>query len=355
MNAIQVAVVVAVWLMSRSGSVWAQESPDKESQKVKNLTEEVNQEQLQTPMNAGRASLETRLNSLETRLDQMQTDTASDLRVVWKNGFKIISRDKMFELIVGGRAHFDGRFRLGRNDPSTSTFDVRSVRIFTRGHLFEHYYWKVGVEFSRGRGRLRSGWLDFRYFDDIQLQVGQFKEPFGLEALTSGKYVKFSERSMATKFIAPAFGTGAMLHGSLLNTRLGYSIGILNGNGRNRTDENDDKDLAVRLNTKPLAASNDNLLKGIQFGGSLTVGNKKTTSIDGSGPTTQMGTRFFTFNSGVGRDGERIRQGLEAAWHVGPFGISGEYLKLKERLSNGGIGSASGSIRGWYGTALTAA
>ncbi|HLX63309.1 MAG TPA: hypothetical protein VKX17_18705 [Planctomycetota bacterium] len=101
---------------------------------------------------------------------------------------------------------------------------------------------------------------DFDWHHDFQ--VGLFLPPFGEEGLRSDAQLDFVERS----FIGYATNyrdIGAQIHGFWWNDRFQYWAGAFNGaqdyfasngDGGNRSDTNDSKDIALRMLVRPLAS-----------------------------------------------------------------------------------------------------
>jgi len=155
-----------------------------EPNKTKRTMEERLQ-QLEAHQQAQQAEIkQLKEQMLEARIDQKVAAEASRrlrLDVEFKKGFRMTSRDGDFQLKIGGRVQFDGLFRVDEDDALTSTFRNRRVRIYTAGHMYKYYYWKVQVEFAKGKGGLEDGYLELRHIDQARLRVGQVKEPFGFE------------------------------------------------------------------------------------------------------------------------------------------------------------------------------
>ena len=93
--------------------------------------------------------------------------------------------------------------------------------------------------------------------------IGQFKPPAGEEAWRNSGQLEFVERAMVTG-INNVRDIGAMVHGTWVDGRVQYWLGAFNGpdgtvladpeiaEGGNRSDDNDDKDIAWRVATRPV-------------------------------------------------------------------------------------------------------
>jgi hypothetical protein len=93
--------------------------------------------------------------------------------------------------------------------------------------------------------------------------VGQFKPPSGEEAWRNSAQLDFVERSMVAG-INNVRDIGAMVSGTWVNDRVRYAFGVFNGpagtvlsdpevtEAGNRSDENDEKDIAWRVAVRPV-------------------------------------------------------------------------------------------------------
>lgn len=90
--------------------------------------------------------------------------------------------------------------------------------------------------------------------------IGQFKPPFGEEGLLPNRQLDFVERSFIGQ-IGDGRDLGATVHGSWVDERVQYWVGVFDGAGnyfqsagqqQNRSDDNDAKDLALRFLVRPV-------------------------------------------------------------------------------------------------------
>lgn len=90
-----------------------------------------------------------------------------------------------------------------------------------------------------------------KYTDNLSLDVGQYKVPFGMEGLESSAKLDLIERAtLTTQFKwADARDIGATLRGDfdLDGVKLQPAVGVYNGDGQNKLDANDGKMVVGRL------------------------------------------------------------------------------------------------------------
>jgi phosphate-selective porin len=208
----------------------------------------------------------------------------------------------------------------------------------------------VSREFGDADEPERDTFANVRFNRAFELRAGQFKMPFGRDALIGGANLDFVYRSLAGRLIAPGRDLGVMAHGRLKSRRLGYQAGVFHGDGdnaRSAQTRGGRRAVAGRLLVTPFASNHNPALAAFQVGGAIV-----TSQLD-----DQLGLRGRTvFGEGVFFDrvfveGRRLRRGLEASWVHGPASLSWEYMKVSdERLGMSASGEALPSIiaSGWY-------
>lgn len=159
--------------------------------------------------------------------------------------------------------HVRGLAPEGDND----SLLVRRARVGLEGEVSEGFGYKLLAEFggesatadkkSVQKPLLLEAQALCRLGPDSVLQVGQFKVPFSYENLLSDTNLDLINRAMVVEKLVPARDIGSVgrdigvewdaktkagPHG-----RLDWSVGLFNGSGIDRSDDNDSKDLAGRV------------------------------------------------------------------------------------------------------------
>lgn len=263
------------------------------------------------------------------------------------------SADGNFRLEFAGRLQAD--FDAAEGDTRTLTgmklgsqFLVRRARFELDGRLYRWAGFKIEAEFTDGIS-LKDAYLDLAFFPELRFRAGQFKVPFGLEELTSSRFIDFVERSLVNE-LAPSRDRGVMLYGDLLQGTFRYFLGGFNGTGEDTSDNNGDKDLAARLVLAPFRTSNDPWLQGFQIAGNATYGNQDSAT-SAQGRTTARTPNRFRFFAPQSTQGNRTRFGGDLAWLVGPAALKFEYdvqIDEREGLGPGGHDLDDVIATGWY-------
>jgi phosphate-selective porin OprO/OprP len=281
-----------------------------------------------------------------------------EVEVVYDDGFRMRTKDRSFETRLGGRVQTDLKV-FGSGYPEDNDFDIRRARVLLEGKLFTHFGYKLQAELQgSSSNRLVDAYMNFNYFTYLRFQIGQFKEPFSIENLSSSNYLVFNERSFGY-WLTPPRDIGFMLTGTLFKDSINYGVGIFNGDGRDATrrSQKDDKQITSRFVGKPFNCTNISFLKGLQLGGSFSYARLDTSDLNISVRTPGL-TEFFSVNSRakyhiVYDVDHHERFGFELAYTFGPLLLMGEYVQndyFDVLLSNGD--SFDFDIWAWYASAL---
>lgn len=144
---------------------------------------------------------------------------ASDLQAEWKDGLRWKTADSGVQLALGHRIHYDMVFQSGEDgllsalgEDLEDGVEFRRMRLYLSGTLHQATAFKIQYDFASGSAVLKDGYVEFRGVPGLEnIRVGQFKEPFGLEELTSSNHISLVERSLPAAFV-PSRNTGIMTH-----------------------------------------------------------------------------------------------------------------------------------------------
>ena len=252
---------------------------------------------------------------------------------------------------------FEGRFGVGSGEIK-DRFRLRRARIGLSGEYSDSFDFKLEGEFTQtdvgltvrdasgrtlGSNATRTAFgatdlfANWRTFPELNVKVGQFKAPFGLEQLTSDTKLFTPERSLVTTALTPERQIGVQLWGKPLTNiapdqkdLITYYAGVFNGTGRNITvNDNNEFMYAGRLEVQALKT------KMLNQEATLKLGANGVTSRDETGTTISSvllenddgSLSSFNLPSRATREG----YGFDAALHVGPFDLVGEYISERVR------------------------
>ncbi|MEQ8969725.1 MAG: porin [Coleofasciculus sp. C1-SOL-03] len=231
---------------------------------------------------------------------------------------------------------------LERED-GNGDFSVRRARIDFLATLFDDY--QIFIEFDGAPGTAQSTDSDFALVEArlnweiteeaLQVRAGKFTTPFSTENFRSSRSIDTVERYLAlnSMFLLPALDVqfGAMLHGKLgEEQRLGYFLGLFNGNGSanaNLSDNNDSKEFQTKLTYR----ATDELNLGLGF--DYSIEREQTLSLVDLG---------FNRYVSVPIEGERFGVSSDLFWEKGRWSFRTEGLAFW-------FDSPTGSDVGLYG------
>jgi len=301
--------------------------------------------------------IEERLTEIESNIEEEKQRAANDFRVFWKDSLRFETQDGNVKLRIGGHIHNDWAwFDQDNNlefiwDPDTAEpefvdaedgVEFRRARIYLSGELWENIEFKIQFDFAGGDADFRDVYVGVNELGPIDhLRIGQFKEPFSLEELTSSNDITFMERALPNIF-APSRNTGAMVKRTWLNDRLWAAAGVFRD-----TDDfgNDQEDgayaVTARIAGLPWYAKGGRRL--IHLGAAYSHREEREEFVRfRQRPEANLAPRFL--NTGRFRADDMQLYGLEAAAVYGPFSIQGEYMKNEvDTILAGDV-----DFDGWY-------
>ena len=189
------------------------------------------------------------------------------LLTVCKSSAQNASGQKDWRENLSSRISYNGYAQAGFDFDNqagswSNSFAMRRVIIWIQADITDRWSFRIMNNFS---GALLEYYTDFRFSNDksINLRFGQFKNSFSLENPLSPASVELVDVcSQPVTLLAGCFDPllgaqtgrdlGMMLFGDLLGEKLHYELAIMNGQGMNCRDGNNDKDFIVKLEGRPL-------------------------------------------------------------------------------------------------------
>jgi phosphate-selective porin OprO/OprP len=328
---------------------------------------------------------EIRILKRKHELGQEAAETAKTSTAVVKagnTGFSLESADgqnviKLRGLLqVDHRLYFDGANDVrNRTDQRAGDLDAngfhdaadswlaRRVRPIIEGTLLGIYDFRFTPDFAGNSATVVDAYIEARFHPSFKVRAGKFKSFVGLERLQSGADIKFLERSYVTNAILPNRDFGIAVHGDVLEDRLNYAFGLVNGVSdggiiSTGTEFDGRKEVTARVFATPF--KNDySALNGLGFGVAATYtdsqGERNLNFTDTSAAdATRNGlpsyltdgqNTFLRYSSAAVADGQRLRYSPQAYYYTGPLGVIAEYARVEQNVSltTGGSPAAGGA------------
>lgn len=164
--------------------------------------------------------------------------------VSWKGGKTTIKTENA-KIDIGSRV----QFRYTYDDPdggdSKGSFRVRRAKFAVSGTIYQHFKFKTQAVWSGGSTTLEDAYIDYTKNRMATVRFGQGKAFFGRQELTSSGKQQFVDRSITSGRFSHGRDQGVALHGMNDTKTFEYNVGIYNGNGRNKSSNDDDDYLTV--------------------------------------------------------------------------------------------------------------
>ncbi|QDC80455.1 OprO/OprP family phosphate-selective porin [Candidatus Methylopumilus universalis] len=271
-----------------------------------------------------------------------------------------------------GRMHFDYRHinipGLADNtipnysDKDTASgadqFELRRARIGVKGKLAKYFNYEAVLNMP-GTATVDVAYMDFAKYDQVQFRFGKFKQPFGLEQLTSSNNIDFQERSYVDQH-SPGKRLGTQVMGEL-RPGITYAASAYQFNDTENDYQSENMSYAGRATTNfAEIVGNKEMIMHVGLSGfENSYSIRPTSSSQDAGSTTTTGT-FMSYRT-PGRGLSNIFRaqinggtmggtwqsatsdatamidskalGLEGILASGPFKIQGEYTDARYKAN----------------------
>ena len=275
-------------------------------------------------------------------------------------------------LIIGGTGQLRYNQVFNNEKTNPTTFSVNFFSLNFSGNLRKDYQEGKNIDYTLGiqttgsaAVSITDAWLSYQILNSLDkegprlsITAGQQKKYFGLEATATEAFKPtIVTAQFATNLSLDERDIGLVLAGDLFpandygyNYRVPtvqYWLGVINGTGPNKSDDNDEKDIFTRVALNA-PVNYDNPLRGLTLGASWYYGRKsyattntKTTTV--TVPTTTPGTNATittaTTTDAIIKKGDKTRWGVDLSYVNTPVGFTFEYVQGRDLLP------ASGTVR----------
>jgi phosphate-selective porin OprO/OprP len=230
-----------------------------------------------------------------------------------------------FKLQVGGRVMVDGAVYDEDNvelDGENGT-EFRRARLFVAGTMFHDWDWKAQYDFAGNETTMKDAYIRYTGFKPMKITVGQFKQPFGLEELTSSKYITFMERAMPVEAFATSRRIGLGFNGTGGNWTWAASL-----YGREEGDETEGDEgygAGARLTWAPW----NEKTRVLHLGAAAAWEDPNDNDVRfRARPESHITSTRMVDTGNFPKPDTFTKYGLEAATVLGPFSLQGEYMKV---------------------------
>ncbi len=250
---------------------------------------------------------------------------AEDMKVYWKDGLQFKTADGETSMHLGGRILNDWAWFPDRADVQVDTQDgteFRRARIYMKGAFKGGIFYKSQIDFGAGEIGFKDMYMGLKGLPVVgTFYVGQMKEPYSLEEITSSNDITLMERSPVAVFDSER-NTGFMLKNHWSNQRILASLGLFRETNANGSGKGDGKyNYSARLSTLPWEDREHHRLLHLGISGSYR------STLDGTleystRPSSHMTTKIVS--TGQIETTHYTLAALESAVVLGPFSLQAE-------------------------------
>ncbi|MBI4745749.1 MAG: hypothetical protein HY786_04215 [Deltaproteobacteria bacterium] len=176
----------------------------------------------------------------------------------YKDNLYLKSTDNKFRLDIYGYGQF--RYTYQTNDISgkedLSNFQAQRTRLGFKGYvgsdkLKYQFLLSASQSGEYDKVSLLDGFVDYVPLKELGVQAGQFKVPYSTSWSISASQLQFVDRTQVDANFRLDRDNGLNLHGSCRDSMLTYNLGAYNGEGRNKSNQDNGMLYAARLMFEP--------------------------------------------------------------------------------------------------------
>ena len=254
-----------------------------------------------------------------------------------------VDNDFLQDLDIGLRINLDSNrfsdiYREDRLESYQYDSQLRRARLSLKLPLGNNWSSKVQIAINEGEDSYETKDLYLRYkgFDFADIKIGQSKEPFGLENVTSSSNSLFTERSLSTL----ALGRSKGINLSDANRAYSWSIGKYKVEQNGKVKADGDRAYTARATISPINRDTSYIHFGLAY-----------TNRDLQGAEYEIKTNGGVYSGFNFLDTRNIatetivKKGAEVAWGRGSLSLQGEYQQLQIEALNT---NQSATYQGYY-------
>jgi len=279
----------------------------------------------------------------EVKKQLAEATKPSEVEVKVKGGITVKTRDGKFSTKLGGRVQADAASYSGEPDMGNGT-EIRRARLYLQGNMYYDWGYKLQYDFAstgaNGKG-IADAFISYNGFDDLQLKVGNFKDPFMLQEQTSSKYTLFTERALPSAFSA---GRHIGVMASTKHKHWSLAGGLF---GDSLTTKGSDKDEGWGAGARATFAPINEKTKLVHFGIGMNyrdTGDNDDLTRFKQTPESHVAGINIVDTGTIADVNDYLKVGVEAAVTFGSLHAQAEYITTSVERNSG----SDLDFDGWY-------
>ncbi len=256
------------------------------------------------------------------------------------------TEDGQFRWWIDGRIYLDFASYSEGDTPMGDGVELRRGRLGFKSILWGKWSGELDIDYADNEVDVKDMWIAYDGWENTQIKIGQHREPFSMEEVTSSRYITFMERSLANMFpVGRTIGASYTHWGESWRFSGGLYAQEIGTEEDNEDFEDEGYGLAARFNYAPLHDSG----RVLHFG----VGAYTRTPEAGSGDRVRFRSRAethvnrerFLSTGKIKKVDDYSGLGFELAGQFGDFQFQGEYLTVDVGRFDGRVDA---SFDGYY-------
>ena len=268
-------------------------------------------------------------------------ESKSFLPEVKKESLTFSSEDNKFKLTFNGRIQADGAMFFGEDyQPIGNGVGFRRVRLGATAAFGKRLSGKIEMDLTDGGFSLKDCFIKYAFPNGLYFRAGNFKESFGMAAMTSSGDLWFMEKANVVSAFAPEYHIGVQgtwEHDQFLGVA-GVHFKKIEGNkekdyseSNNKAGEDEGISVTARAVWQPVSADK---VKGLHLGIAASYRTPKTTVGSLMPNTVRYSTRSLSYinkikfldTSPIASVSHDWLAGAELAGFYRGFRFQGEYI-----------------------------
>lgn len=280
--------------------------------------------------------------------EKLKAQRKTEVTVTTEDGFRLSSADGASTLQVGTLQQLDfAGYEDDKNDLSSGS-ELRRSRLSVGGSFLKDWQYRVEYEFAGTTG-VTDAYVSYNALKPLVITAGQFKQPFGMEAISADKNATFMERGLPFAFVitrAPGLAVSSSGANWSLNAGLfGEPVG-------NAQAGDEGHALVARGTYAPLLDGNTVVHLGLGYtlrrptaeNFTNSAGDRLTSVRFRAKPESNILSQRLVDTGEITGVDEYSIGGVELAAQAGAFSLQGEYHAVTVDRESG----SSLDFSGWY-------
>ncbi len=140
------------------------------------------------------------------------TVNSEQVKATAQNGILVLSStESPYKLWFDARVNVDGAFFFGDGEdlePIGDGFSIRRARFGVKAQVLKDWYGEIDMDMADGVFELKDAYVRYDGINNMQVQVGTFKEFFSMQRNTSSRNLMLIERAFVNSAFSPSRSVG---------------------------------------------------------------------------------------------------------------------------------------------------